>query len=62
MADRQTSFRMIAQREVMAHGSHRMYKDFHKKLVTGDISSKPSSELMTSLVKDIGKRMRIHYF
>lgn len=62
MADRQTSFRAIAQEEVTAHGSYQMYKDFHRKLVTGDISSKKRKEPMTSLVKDIDKRMRIHYF
>lgn len=59
MADRQTSFRVIAQEEVTAH---RMCKDFHRKLVTGDISSKQRMKPMTSLVKDIDKRMRIHYF
>lgn len=62
MGDRQTSFRVIAQKKVTAHGSYQMYKDFHKKLVIGDISSKQTIEPMTSLVKDTDKRLRIHYF
>lgn len=62
MADGQTSFRVIAQGEVTAHGSYWMYKVFHRKLVTGDIPSKQRTEPMTSLVKDIDRRKRIHYF
>lgn len=39
MADRQTSSGLIAEIEVTAHGSYRMYKDFQRKLVTDDIKA-----------------------
>lgn len=62
MADRRTSFRVTAQGEVTAHGSYRMHGDSHRESVTGDVSSKRRTEPVTSLVKDIDKRMRIRYF
>ncbi|TNN55258.1 hypothetical protein EYF80_034524 [Liparis tanakae] len=52
MADRRTSFRVIAQGEVTAHGSYRMYKDSRRESVTGDVSSKRRTEPMTPLVVD----------
>lgn len=62
MADRETSFQATAQKKVIAHRSYQMYKDFHRKLVIGDISSKQRTEPMTSVLKDTDKRLRIHYF
>lgn len=62
MADKRTSFQLTAQGEVKAHRLYRMSTDFHRELVTGDISSKQSAEPLTSLLKDIVRRKRIHYF